>query len=342
MAKPWSEVEESEEYQTYSPLEQQEAKKAYWNEVVSRKPEFQTYDPIQQSIAQKEFFSGLPEAPRRSDYPSPSLSVDEYPMLVNRVTGEEKFANELDAIKAKAKYSATGSNSEVSPETVSGLLDYTVDVKALPARGNQRNKAITEAKKIDPTFDMKEYPARAAYVKSLKSPEGRLYRQKTSADTLFGHLDLMNEMTDRMKNAKVKPANVIINFAKEVLGDPSITNYEQAASVVDSELELLLTQVGATQEGLKHRRTLLNKNSGYKQQKEAIKTLTYIIESRMKAHEKEYKKTMGKEVGDEIISPEAREIIGRIRSNGGDSREKYNQYRASGKSIEESKRLAGL
>ncbi len=60
MAKPWIQVEQSEEYQSLPPAEQAAAKQEYWNTVVTKKDEYNNLPPPQQMVAQKEFFGGLP------------------------------------------------------------------------------------------------------------------------------------------------------------------------------------------------------------------------------------------------------------------------------------------
>jgi hypothetical protein len=226
-----------------------------------------------------------------------------------------KFADPREEILYKNKHSATGSNIQEVPEEIAqGLVDYTIDpTKVSSLRGNQRMMAIKAAKDLDPTFDMKEFPARSAFVKDLNSGNGKMFQQVTSANTLIGHLGFMNQKIDELKNKNLSPANTVINLAKELSGDPTITNYTQASAVVDSELDRLLTGVGVTQEGMNFRRTLLSKNSGYKQQKEAVKTLVSILESRAGALEKQYKRVLKKDAGDNILFPESRETIKSIR-----------------------------
>ena len=41
MAKKWSEVEQSQDYINLPPQEQRQAKREYWDAIVSQKPEFQ-------------------------------------------------------------------------------------------------------------------------------------------------------------------------------------------------------------------------------------------------------------------------------------------------------------
>lgn len=56
MPKPWNAVEQSSEYQSLSPRQQQEAKHQYFNQVVAQKTEYKSLSPEQKQQASREFF----------------------------------------------------------------------------------------------------------------------------------------------------------------------------------------------------------------------------------------------------------------------------------------------
>jgi hypothetical protein len=58
MTKPWSAVEQSEEYKSLAPQQQIKAKREYWDTVVSTKPEYKSLTQESQWQAKSEFFGG--------------------------------------------------------------------------------------------------------------------------------------------------------------------------------------------------------------------------------------------------------------------------------------------
>jgi hypothetical protein len=73
MAKPWSEVEQSQGYQSLAPQQQMAAKQEYFMSVVAPKPEYQSLTPQQQSAAQQEFFGGMTTLPTTSTFGTSTL-----------------------------------------------------------------------------------------------------------------------------------------------------------------------------------------------------------------------------------------------------------------------------
>ena len=202
-------------------------------------------------------------------------------------------------------------------QTVQGISDYSLDpTKLASMRTGERVAVLAATKMFDPTFDMKKYPAQQDYIKQLSRTEnGTIGNKVNSANTLISHLDLLNNQVDKLKNTNLKPANAIINLAKDISGDASITDFKQSKAVVDSELEVLLTNVGATQQGLEARRTLLSENAGYEQMKSAIKTIGHILQARTHPLEQQYIQLFGKEPGDIILHNDSKATLNRIYSN---------------------------
>jgi hypothetical protein len=58
MAKAWSEVEKSQEYQALPPAQKAAAKQEYWDTIVTNKPEFRSLPPVGQLSARTQFFGG--------------------------------------------------------------------------------------------------------------------------------------------------------------------------------------------------------------------------------------------------------------------------------------------
>lgn len=199
-------------------------------------------------------------------------------------------------------------------EIVKGYADYTLDPsKSTSMRSNERAKYIGLAKMYDPNFNMQKYPANAAYVKDVYS--GKVANNIQSLNTLVGHLDSLNTSLDSLKADKQPLKNAIILTARNLTGDPSITDYKMAKQVVQSELEQALTGVGVTQEGRKSYEKILNGNAfGYDQGKQFVKTVGHILDTRLKTHEQGYKQKLGRDAGELMRYPDTKKALENIFS----------------------------
>jgi len=72
MAKPWSEVEKSDDYQLLSPEDKISAKQEYWNNVVSKKESFSSLSKEDKQSAQNEFLGGIKPEKNKVDLLTPS------------------------------------------------------------------------------------------------------------------------------------------------------------------------------------------------------------------------------------------------------------------------------
>lgn len=208
---------------------------------------------------------------------------------------------------------------------VQAVANYELDPKSFPLRSGERSALFAATKKYDPSFDQKLYPTQQAYMKEMASNKrGTIGGTINSANTLVAHLDLLDQQVDKLKNTNLKPQNAVVNLAKQITGDSSITDFEQAKAVVDSELEVLLSGVGATQQGLAARRTLLSENAGYDQMKSAIKTIGHVLQARTHPMEQQYESLFKKPAGDTILHADSKATLDRFYA--GDKSSKKKSY----------------
>ncbi len=199
----------------------------------------------------------------------------------------------------------------VDPAVAQKIASYNVDLKTIPGFGKSsvRNAYLKEAVKLNPNFDQKQYEAGKKFMVGLADTKrGTPGAIANSSNTFLSHLNYLDANVEDLKNGKLPAKNLLINFAKYQLGKSDVTNFKQAKEVVDSELETLLTGVGVTQQGLSARRTLLNENSSYEQQKGAIEALVKIMKGRVEPIETQYKRYGGTDPNG-ILSPESRSIM---------------------------------
>jgi len=195
-------------------------------------------------------------------------------------------------------------------ENVQAAGEYRLDAtKLYGLRNNSGDRAKFDAliNRIYPGWDMKKYTQRQKYITDLAS--GKLNQQVLAANTLTKHLDTFDQTIDNLKNTNSKPANAIINFAKDITGDPSITDFKFAKEIVNSEMQRLLTQVGVTQEGMNRVSAMLSNNAGFDQMKSNVQLLKTIMKGRLEPLRSQYKNIMGEEENGQIVFPDTRDLF---------------------------------
>ena len=204
-------------------------------------------------------------------------------------------------------------------EDIKGLADYSGNLSEISSkRSNQSSKLFGLAKMYDNTFTTTEFNKRKKFQLDMadNSP-GTVGYNILTLNTLGGHLGLLKNKGLQLSNGSITPANFIITTAQQMSGNPNIVNFEEAKSVVDSELERALTGVGATQEGLRVRNKILAKTASPQQIMGAIDTLQDIAGTRLKNLAAQYKSVMGKDAPEgSIVFPENQGMLGKfLKSN---------------------------
>ena len=205
--------------------------------------------------------------------------------------------------------------SKLDPNTqagVKGVLDYSLGLdKITSMRGNQRMQLAELAKRVDPTFDMKLYPARQDYMKNVYG--GDIYRNALSLNTLAAHIDNFDQTIEKAHMAGQPIANAVMFYARNLSGDPTITDIKTAKEVIDTEIQRSLTNAAVTQEGLNAQRKLQKLDlSSYKQAKQYAKSIAHIADQRGGQMEEAFVQRMGKPSNGLIINPSARSIYSKL------------------------------
>lgn len=131
MAKPWSEVEQSPEYQALDPASQIAAKQEYWNTVVTAKKDYNNMPPQDQLAAKTEFMGAMPSAIGANGTTPQTLRPIGYSKsglpIYDPIQKARAEAQAKSAI-APEKYSTGQSPNEVAQnmKTVENLLRSTV------------------------------------------------------------------------------------------------------------------------------------------------------------------------------------------------------------------------
>ena len=204
--------------------------------------------------------------------------------------------------------------SNFSPEKqeiIKGISDYTLDATKTSSlfRSNERQTMIGLAKMYNPDFDMKSFIAAQQY----QNPNTKVGQNIVSLNTLVGHIRYLKSAIDNLKASGQPLENAVILTARNILGDPTITNYDQAKEVVDNELQRALTGVGVTQEGMVRQGAVLpRRRFGAQQADQYITALAHILDVRLGALETGYRQQIRQDPHDLIRYPETRDTLSNI------------------------------
>ncbi len=249
--------------------------------------------PQEQSF--KETYSGMISGPGTTTVPS------ELKPLSLQATEEEK-------------QSFLSSFPPEKQEIIKGIADYTLDPAKTSSlfRSNERQTMIGLTKMYNPNFDMKAFTAAQQY----QNPNTKIGQNVASLNTLVGHIGYLKSAIENLKASGQPLENAVVLTARNLTGDPTITNYDQAKEVVDNELQRALTGVGVTQEGMARQGGILpSRKFGTKQAEQYIKALSHILDTRLGILETGYRQQVRRDPENLIRYPETKEILNNIMEN---------------------------
>lgn len=180
--------------------------------------------------------------------------------------------------------------------------------------GTQKMRILARVDQFEPTFAANEYPARQALKTSVKS--GVIGQGIQAANTAVSHLNTLLEKSKALNNSSLTPWNAVTNKASQLAGSPAVTDFNNAANAVVSELAKVFRGAGSvSQQELQHWRENLSPNMSPEQIKGAVGTALELMGGRLSAIDDTWTKGMGKPRDFQILTPKARAIL---RKNGYD------------------------
>jgi hypothetical protein len=212
---------------------------------------------------------------------------------------------------------------------IQSVADYTIDpTKALSLfKSNAREQIIKLAKMYNPDFDMKSLTAAQQY----QNPNTKVGQNITSLNTLVGHIGYMKNSIDNLKASGQPLVNAVILTARNLSGDPTITDYRTAAEVVNNEAQRALSGVGVTQEGMLRQGAILPTNKfGAQQAQQYISAMSHIVDTRLKALETGYKQQVKRDPGNLIRYPETQDVFNGVFGNQGGQGNTKSSFRVVG------------
>lgn len=177
---------------------------------------------------------------------------------------------------------------------VQGVVNYTLDPnKVVSLKGNARTQLIAAAKAADPSFDMAQYPARAAMVKSLAS--GQMQQTLSSVNTTIQHLGELDNEVNKLGNGSFTPWNTIAQSASAMTGHPEPKVYSQTAQAAANEMAKFFKGAGATDVGsIREWQDSLHVGDSPEQQHAVIKNaIANLLQAKLNTLQEQYRAVMG-------------------------------------------------
>ena len=147
----------------------------------------------------------------------------------------------------------------------------------------------------DPSFDAVNYNARSKTRNDFTS--GKSSQNIKSLGTAIGHLGTLNDQIDGTVSTGGYPfattVNSLGNEYNRRAGDAGVTNYEQTASALSTELTQVFRGSGGAEADVQRYLEQLNSNASKEQKKAAVKNIVDLLDSRLNSIGDQYNQGMG-------------------------------------------------
>ena len=175
---------------------------------------------------------------------------------------------------------------------------------------------ISMVSQYDPNFDAINYNARAKTRADFTS--GKNAQNIKALNTAIGHLGTLDEQIGGTAGHSIplvgQGLNYLENKAAQYSGEPGITNYNQTAGALASELTQVFRGSGGNEADIKRYIDQLNPDASTVQKKAAVKNIVDLLNSRTEAIGDQYNQGMGTTADPlTLLNPKAADVIKRIK-----------------------------
>ena len=190
--------------------------------------------------------------------------------------------------------------------TIKGITDYSLNLKDIASlRGDQRLQLAKIAKTYDPTFDMTQFPTRAAFRKEFSS--GKMGGNIRSFNTAIEHLSELDSAVEGVPSNPVKALTAMQRTAAEQLAGKSKTaiamkKEQTALTAVAGELATIFKNTGGTDQEIQKWFDAYDPNDSAEAKREFIRTGVKLMQGRLGAIETDFERVMGKKNDRPILS----------------------------------------
>lgn len=201
------------------------------------------------------------------------------------------------------------------PEDERGLIksiaDGKIDPKTLSTKGGHREDVLKKVAQYRPDYNQAKYAVYSAVQKDFTS--GKAANNVTAINTAIGHMGTLEELGAALDNGRSQDVNRITNAIANRFGDPKMNNFGIAASAVGSEMMRVFRQVGASEKEQKDWESKFSNIQSPAQIKDALKTGSKLLESRIEAVDDQWKRGMDSKDGyPQLLSPKSQSVLNKL------------------------------
>lgn len=194
-------------------------------------------------------------------------------------------------------------------DLVNGVINYTIDpTKTSSIRGNAREKLVSDAKALDPSYDMSQFPVKTAT--RIDFTSGKSAANIKSLRTVAHHIDNLESLGTALQNGDIPAINQAGNFLSTLVGKSKVMNFNTAQNAVADEFTTVLKNTGATDQTIAAaKESMPGPNSSPEQIKGGIQTLLMLVNGRLDALRQQYETSMGKPLDFRLLDPETEAVF---------------------------------
>lgn len=224
----------------------------------------------------------------------------------------------IPGVNPNSPASADGTHPEVlgslnpgMQQIVKNITQYKIPLPSGFALKTPYWQKIMEAASVyDPSFDASQYNVRMKLKNDFVS--GKAAGNIRSLNTAVGHLDSLSTKADALGNAPIQLWNKIANAGLTATGDKRVTEFNAAATAVESELAAVFKGMGATDQEIHQWRQNLSSAQSPEQLKGAIHTAVELMGSRLGALQSQYETGLGKPKNFRFLNDKSRGILQKL------------------------------
>lgn len=168
-------------------------------------------------------------------------------------------------------------------DLITAVLEYRAPVppSGTAARDPYWKRLFDLAIRIDPTFNVQEYPARQKLLNDFTS--GKTADNIVAINTAVDHLDTLKGFAEGLRNRDLRATNAFVNWVKDQTGDPSVTGFDTASTALANEMATIFKRTGATDQEIAQWRIPFNRSLASRQFDAVFDTSIKLMRGRLNA-----------------------------------------------------------
>jgi hypothetical protein len=203
------------------------------------------------------------------------------------------------------------------PDNLRASVEAIVAYRKMPptgyalARSPIWSAAMNYALQIDPAWDEKEYPTRAAMMKNYTSASGASAGGQINAiNTVLGHVAVLGEAVDALTNGDILALNRLAQKVKVEVGKSPKTTFDAIVNRVGPELTRAYGGTGGEQAEREINKSDFASSRSPQQLKDAIGITVKLLRSKIGSLENQWRNTMKRDDFEErFLTDEAKRAV---------------------------------